>query len=58
MTDISNMFASTNFKGGVSKWDASSVTDMEGMFANADRFDGDILRWGVSRVTKNDTYVR
>ena len=45
------MFASTNFNRGISKWDVSSVTDMEGMFANAGRFDGDISKWDVSRVT-------
>ena len=41
------MFASTHFNRDISEWDVSSVTDMEGMFANAGRFDGDSSKWDV-----------
>ena len=30
----------------------SKVADMEGMFSNAERFDGDISKWDASRVIK------
>ena len=52
MTDMTNMFAGTNFNGDISKWDVARVTDMEGMFAHAERFDGDISKWDVSRVNR------
>ena len=40
-----------NFNGYFSKWDVSSVTNMNYMFYYASSFDGDISAWDVSRVT-------
>jgi surface protein len=37
-------------------WDVSSVTDMNGMFENADAFNQDISSWNVSSVT-NMSYM-
>ena len=37
--------------GDISRWDVSNVTDMSGMFAEAENFNGDISRWDVSSVT-------
>merc|ERR1719305_440141 len=40
------------FKGGdLSKWDVSSVTNMNNMFQGASSFNGDISKWDVSKVT-------
>ena len=38
------------FKGDISKWDVSRVTNMEDMFRDSD-FNGDISGWDVSHVT-------
>ncbi len=35
----------------LSRWDTSSVTDMSGMFWNANDFNGDISHWDTSNVT-------
>ena len=37
--------------GPMAEWDVSSVTDMSGVFANADSFNGDMSKWDVSGVT-------
>ena len=39
------------FTGDISKWDVSSVTDMNNMFYYASSFNGDISKWDVSSVT-------
>merc|ERR1711934_301315 len=41
----------TAFSSDVSKWDVSSVTNMDGMFSDAKAFNGDISKWDVSSVT-------
>ena len=47
------MFASaTSFNSGISKWDVSSVADMDDMFSYADLFNSDISKWDVSSVKK------
>ena len=47
---MSDMFASVDFQGVISKWDVSRVTDMNGMFTGAIRFNGDISKWDVSSL--------
>ena len=50
VTNMGNMFGSTNFNGDISKWDVSNVTDMDSMFEFS-LFNGDISNWDVSNVT-------
>ena len=50
VTNMGNMFGSTNFNGNLSKWDVSNVTDMDSMFEFS-LFNGDISNWDVSNVT-------
>ena len=50
VTNMGNMFGSTNFNGDLSKWDVSNVTDMDSMFEFS-LFNGDISNWDVSNVT-------
>ena len=50
ITDMSDLFAYTDFNGDISKWNVSNVTDMNYMFMNS-KFDGDISNWDVSNVT-------
>merc|ERR1712032_1004381 len=48
---MANMFNSaTSFNADLSKWDVSSVTDMDAMFYCASLFDGDLSKWDVSRL--------
>jgi surface protein len=50
--DVTLLFQSYEaFDCDVSKWDTSSVTDMEAMFACANAFNGDVSSWDTSRVT-------
>ena len=45
------MFAHAKlFDGDISKWDVSSVTNMNSMFLGATSFNGDLSKWDVSRV--------
>ena len=46
----------TSFDGDISKWDVSSVTDMDSMFYEASAFNGDLATWDVSRV-KNMNFM-
>ena len=59
ITDMSNLFLSTNFAEnlrenstykGIEKWNTSSVTNMNYMFANCEYFNQDIGNWDVSKV--------
>ena len=38
-------------QGAIGEWDVSRVTEMSGIFAGANMFNGDISKWDVSRVT-------
>ena len=49
ITDMSNLFAYSNFTGDISKWDVFNVDDMGAMFYGA-KFNQDISNWDVSNV--------
>ena len=49
ITDMSNLFAYSEFNGDISKWNVSNVTNMTGMFIRSE-FNGDISKWNVSNV--------
>ena len=51
ITDMSKLFALTNFNGSISSWDVSNVTDMSYMFYMCNKFNQDISSWDVSNVT-------
>ena len=40
-----------SFNADISKWNVSSVTNMQSMISNAQSFNADISKWDVSRVT-------
>ena len=50
ITDMSGLFAGTNFNGDISGWDVSNVTNMREMFYGANKFNQDISNWDVSNV--------
>ena len=50
VTNMSNIFANSQFTKDISQWDVSKVTNMKQMFKNS-KFDGDISQWDVSKVT-------
>jgi surface protein len=52
ITDMAFLFQVTAFNGDISKWNVSSVTNMDGMFSRATAFNGDISKWDVSSVTR------
>jgi surface protein len=54
VTDMSDLFKSSNFNGDISKWDVSNVTNMNGMFIDS-QFNGDISQWDVSNLTQADS---
>jgi surface protein len=49
VTDMGEVFFSSEFNGDISKWDVSIVTNMAGMFRYSE-FNGDISQWDVSKV--------
>ena len=50
---MSGMFSLTKlFNGDLSKWDVSSVKEMDDMFYNVEAFNGDLSKWDVSIVIK------
>lgn len=49
ITDMSYLFANSNFNGNIADWDVSNVKDMYGMFESSE-FNGDISKWDVSNV--------
>lgn len=50
VTDMSNLFADTDFNQSIGNWDVSTVTDMSGMFSHS-QFNQPIGEWNVSNVT-------
>ena len=50
ITDMSSLFKGTNFKGNISNWDVSNVTNMKWMFWGCSKFNQDISNWNVSKV--------
>ena len=51
ITDMSHLFSDVNsyFKGDISEWDVSNVTNMAFMFAGS-HFDDDLSGWNTSKV--------
>jgi surface protein len=49
ITDMTDLFHSSQFNGDISKWDTSNVELMPGMFLSA-KFNGDISNWNTSKV--------
>lgn len=54
ITDLQELFDSSNFNGDISQWDVSNVTNMYGVFARS-KFNGNISKWNVSKVTTMDS---
>ena len=50
ITDMSNLFANSDFNGNISNWDVSNVKDMSYMFDECESFNQDISKWDVSKV--------
>jgi len=55
---MSSMFVSTNSSPNIGGWDVSKVTDMGGMFYNANYFDENIGGWDTSSVTNMESLFR
>ena len=51
ITDMSELFAHTNYNGDISEWDVSNVTNMQNMFSKTNRFNQSIGNWNISNVT-------
>ena len=52
ITDMSYVFANSNFNGDISNWDVSKVKDIGGLFEKSSFTgeNGDISNWDVSNV--------
>ena len=51
ITDMSWLFANTDYNGDISEWNTSNVTNMKEMFYEARKFNRPIGDWDVSKVT-------
>lgn len=56
VTDMISMFDSSKFKGNISNWNTSSVTNMMLMFSDNKLFNGNISNWNTSKV-RNMSYM-
>jgi surface protein len=50
VTNMSQLFMSSNFNGDISRWNTKNVETMQGMFGSS-KFNSDISSWDVSNVT-------
>ena len=50
VTNISRMFANSNFNQDISNWDVSSVTNLDRTFNGAQSFNQDLSSWNTSSV--------
>lgn len=50
ITNMSSLFANSQFNGDISNWNVSNVTDMSYMFYKNFDFESDINKWDVSNV--------
>ena len=57
ITDMSHLFANTDFNGDISEWDVSNVKNMSYMFSNCESFNQDISNWDVSNVVDSDNML-
>ena len=57
VTDMSHLFANTDFNGDISEWDVSNVKNMSYMFSNCESFNQDISNWDVSNVVDSDNML-
>jgi surface protein len=54
VTNMSNIFAKSQFTKDISQWDVSKVTNMKQMFKSS-KFNGDISQWNMSNVVDVDS---
>ena len=52
VTNMYEMFYSTNFNQSIGRWDVSNVSNMHGMFIDALFFNQDLSSWDVKNVKK------
>ena len=50
VTNMSRMFANSNFNQDISNWDVSSVTNLDRTFNGAQNFNQDLSSWNTSSV--------
>jgi surface protein len=55
---MGSMFVSTNSTPNIGGWDVSNVTNMGGMFLNANNFNDDIGSWDTSNATNMSSMFR
>ena len=49
-----SVFYDSQFNGDLSSWNVGAVTNMDFLFAFADRFNGDLSRWDTSQIETMD----
>ena len=48
ITDMSELFYISTFKGDISEWDVSNVNNIQGMFKKANHFNQNISKWKIN----------
>lgn len=56
VTDMSELFAWSDFNQDIGNWDTGNVTDMSFMFADARIFDQELIGWDVYNVEAADEF--